>query len=95
VATYRTSVRIIADILVTARDYADGQEGVGITLILHRANLSYNRLVRILQDLVHSGLLEELQMERGNRYRISTRGLEFLSAYGRFEEFALSFGLRL
>ena len=91
---YRTSVKIVADVLSAARDNGSS-EGVGITLLLRRANLSYTRMVRILNDLVGSGLLEELEQERGNRYRISDRGLQFLTAYGRFEDFAKSFGLRL
>lgn len=93
--TYRTQVRIIADVLSTARDYGNGEEGVGVTLLLRKANLSYARLLRILHDLVSSGLMEEIPYERGSRYRINERGLKFLQAYAAFEEFAQSFGLRL
>lgn len=81
--------------MAAACDYSFGDDGVGITAILRRANLPYSRLVRLLRQLVQSGLLEEFSRDLGNRYRISRRGLEFLSAYNRFEEFAVSFGLRL
>jgi len=92
---YRTQVKIIADILSVAGDPEYGNEGVGITTILRKANLSYSRLIKILNDLVSSGLIEEFSNGRNVRYRISDRGLEFLRVYSRFEEFAQSFGLRL
>lgn len=91
---YRTQVKIVADVLSAAMDNGS-RDGVGITLLLRRANVSYTRMVRMLNDLVGSGLLEELEQERGSRYRISDKGLQFLTAYGRFQEFAKSFGLRL
>ncbi len=91
--SYRTQVRIIADVLRTAKDYSD--DGVGITVLLRKANLSYSRLVKIVSTLVTSGLMEEVVMEKTSRYKISNKGVEFLQAYGRFEEFAKSFGLGL
>ena len=91
---YRTQVKIVADVLSAAMDNGTN-EGVGITHLLRRANLSYARMVRILNDLVGSGLLETIEQERGHRYRTSDRGLQFLTAYGRFQDFAKSFGLRL
>ncbi|MBM3897158.1 MAG: transcriptional regulator [Thaumarchaeota archaeon] len=92
-ASYRTQVRIIADVLRTAKD--NGNDGVGITVLLRRANLSYTRLLKIVSTLVASGLMEEVVMEKTSRYKISNKGVEFLQAYGHFEEFARSFGLGL
>lgn len=92
--SYRTQIKIIADVLATARDYS-GDEGVGVSVILRKANLSYSRLVKILDSLVSSGLLEEVEKKRGSKYKISSKGLEFLEVYSKFEEFAQSFGLRL
>ncbi|MCS7115873.1 MAG: winged helix-turn-helix domain-containing protein [Nitrososphaerota archaeon] len=93
--TYRTQIKIIADILTTARDYDNNNEGVGVTILLRKANLSYSRLMKILKELVKSGLMEEVIGDKTSRYRISDRGREFLEVYSRFEEFAQSFGLRL
>jgi len=92
---YRTQVRIIADVLSTARDFGGPAGGVGVTTLLRKANLPYSRLVRMLKDLVSSGLLEQSVQERGNRYKISEKGLRLLEAYSNFEEFARSFGLRI
>jgi len=91
---YRNSLRIVVDILTIARD-SDSEKGVGITTLLRKGNISYSRLTRLLKDLVRCGLIEEINAERGTRYRISDQGRQFLIAYSRFEEFAQSFGLRL
>jgi len=91
---YRNSLRIVVDILTIAKN-SDTEKGVGITTLLRKGNISYSRLSRLLKDLVKCGLIEELNAERGVRYRISDQGRQFLIAYSRFEEFAQSFGLRL
>jgi predicted transcriptional regulator len=91
---YRNSLRIVVDILTIARD-ADSEKGVGITTLLRKGNISYSRLSRLLKDLVRCGLIEEVNAERGVRYRISDQGRQFLIAYSRFEEFVQSFGLHL
>ena len=94
-AQYRTQVRIIADVLCTARDMNTQGEGVGITTLLRKGNMSYTRMTKLLSELVGSGLLEEMNAERISKYRISDKGIEFLGAYSNFENFAQSFGLRL
>jgi len=91
---YRNSLRIVVDILTIAKN-SDTEKGVGITTLLRKGNISYSRLSRLLKDLVKCGLIEEVNAERGVRYRISDQGRQFLIAYSRFEEFAQSFGLRL
>ena len=92
---YRTQVRIIADVLSTARDMNTEGSGVGITMLLRKGNLSYIRMNKLLTELVGSGLLVELSKEKISKYMISPKGLEFLAAYYQFEDFAQSFGLRL
>lgn len=94
-AQYRTQVRIIADVLSTARDLNTEGTGVGVTALLRRANMSYVRLSKLLSELVGSGLLTELNGDKISKYVISQRGMQFLVAYQSFEDFAESFGLRL
>ncbi len=94
-AQYRTQVKIIADVLSTAKDMNTEGTGVGITMLLRRGNLSYSRMTKLLSELVGSGLLEEMKAEKVARYRISPKGIRFLSAYSNFEEFTQSFGLQL
>ena len=94
-AQYRTQVRIIADVLSTARDMNTEGNGVGVTTLLRKGNMSYSRMTKLLSELVGSGLLLELNGEKISKYMISDRGLQFLAAYQHFEDFAQSFGLRL
>jgi predicted transcriptional regulator len=92
---YRTQGKIIADILATARDMNMDGQGVGITTLLRRGNVSYGRMSKLIVDLVGAGLLLEETLEKNARYRISDKGRMFLQAYIQFEDFAQSFGLRL
>ncbi len=94
-AQYRTQVRIIADVLVTARDQNTEGTGVGVTTLLRKGNMSYGRLTKLLSELVGSGLLVELDGEKISKYMISEKGIQFLTHYYAFEDFAQSFGLRL
>jgi predicted transcriptional regulator len=52
-------------------------------------------MTKLLTDLVGAGLLVELDLEKSAKYKISDKGLSFLHAYGQFEDFAQSFGLKL
>ena len=94
-AQYRTQVRIIADVLSTARDLNTEGSGVGVTALLRRGNMSYTRMTKLLSELVGSGLLLELDGEKISKYMISEKGMQFLAAYHSFEDFATTFGLRL
>ncbi len=93
---YRTQVKIIADILKATKEYGYKEEGgAGVTAIIRSANLPYNRLAKILRELVTAGLLDEAAKGKVLKYKISGKGEEFLNAYSQFETFAESFGLRL
>ena len=72
-----------------------GGDGVGITMLLRKGNVSYTRMTKLITDLVGAGLLEELNLEKTAKYKISERGRSFLTAYFQFEDFAQSFGLKL
>jgi predicted transcriptional regulator len=92
---YRTQGKIIADILTTARDMNQDGQGVGITTLLRRGNVSYTRMTKLIVDLVGTGLLLEETMEKNSKYKISDKGRMFLQQYVQFEDFAQSYGLRL
>jgi predicted transcriptional regulator len=90
---YRNGVKIVGDVLSITNDF--GIEGVNITLLLRKANLSYNRLAKLATQLTTAGLLEE-RLEEGKRvYLITERGKEYLKTYHEFESLASSFGLEL
>jgi predicted transcriptional regulator len=94
-AQYRSQVRIIAEVLITARDQNTEGTGVGVTTLLRKGNVSYGRMAKLLSELVVSGLLLELDGEKISKYMISQKGIQFLAAYHSFGDFAQSFGLRL
>ena len=91
---HRKQSRIVADVLVAARDLNHG-DGVAITELLRKCNLSYVRAKPLILTLVGAGLLDERGMERSTRYLISETGVTFLRAWSQFNDFAQSFGLKL
>lgn len=94
-ATYRTHMSIIGDILTTTRDEIPDEAGASVTYLIRKANISYGRISKILETLVQQGLLEQTSSYRACKYKISSRGREFLQAYRGFREFAETFGLRI
>jgi predicted transcriptional regulator len=51
--------------------------------------------MKILSDLVSSGLLEETINGKISKYKLSMKGQHFLLEYNKFHDFATTFGLRL
>lgn len=94
-AQYRTQTRIIADVLAAARDANSAGDGVGITTLLRKGNLSYSRLSKLVSELVGAGLLVEMNEEQTSRYKITQKGISFLRTCNEFQDFAQSFGLNL
>ena len=92
-AAYRTHMKIIGDILSTTRDDRDAEEGASVTFLIRKANVSHVRISKILNNLVTQGLLEQYNSDGACRYKISSSGREFLSAYQTFRQFADNFGL--
>lgn len=92
-ASYRTHVSIIADILSTAKKYSyEGyDDGASVTHLIRTANVPHQRLSTMVNHLTQSGLLYEYS----TKYRISDKGIQFLNAYREFKDFAESFGLRV
>lgn len=92
---YRTHMKIIGDILSTTRDDLQDEDGATVTYLIRKANISHSRISRILKTLVSQGLLEQMDSQGSNKYKISQSGREFLQAYHTFTNFADSFGLNI
>ena len=92
---YRTHMKIIGDILATTRDDLQDEQGATVTYLIRKANISHSRMSRILKTLVSQGLLEQVDAQGSNKYRISQSGREFLQAYYTFTTFADNFGLTI
>ena len=92
---YRTQMKIIGDILSTTRDDLQDEDGATVTYLIRKANISHSRISRILKTLVSQGLLERIDSQGSNKYKISQNGREFLQAYYSFTNFADNFGLSI
>ena len=92
---YRTQIVIVTDILDVAQENTLDNNGASVTHLIRRANISHGRLSKILKNLVSQGLLEQVNSDRANKYKISMSGREFLQAYKTFSEFTSGFGLTI
>ena len=57
--TYRNSMQIMSAVLENV-DYA-GTEGLGITQIIRKSNLSHIRLQKLIENLTGSGLINKIE----------------------------------
>ena len=94
-AEYRTHMKIIGEILSTTQNDLKDENGASVTYLIRKANISHSRISRILKTLVSQGLLEQVESQGSNKYRISQSGRKFLQAYHTFTNFADSFGLSI
>ena len=92
---YRTQIVIVTDILDVAQQDTIEKNGATIPHLIRKANISHGRLSKILKNLVSQGLLEQVNSDRANKYKISMSGREFLQAYRTFSEFTDGFGLTI
>ena len=90
---YRTSMQIVADLLV-ATDQC-GQEGIKTTSLLSKANLSHSRLEKFVSNLTGAGLVNKIEYDGENTFVITEKGRLFLEEYTKFHEFALAYGLEM
>jgi len=87
--TYRSRLKIVLDILKAIEEGEDR-----VTRILLYANLSHERLVKYLDELVEKGLIETVE-GGGKIYRLTEKGYRFLRELERAEKLAEAFGFRL
>jgi predicted transcriptional regulator len=92
-AGYRTSMQIVADLLV-ATDQS-GQEGIKTTTLLTKANLSHSRLSKFLENLTGAELINKIEYDGKNAFVITPKGRQYLESYKQFSDIAGSFGLDL
>lgn len=92
-ATYRTSMQIVADLLTVTEQ--SGQEGIKTTSLLTKANLSHSRLSKFLENLTGSGLVTRIEFDGKNTFVITEKGKQYLESYVKFSNIAESFGLEL
>ncbi len=75
-------------------DYA-GSEGLQITNLIQKANISHSRLQKLIKNLSGSGLINKIEYDNKSTFIITEKGRLFLEEYKKFSGFAESFGLEL
>jgi predicted transcriptional regulator len=89
---YRSKARIYADILNSIMKYG-GKSGP--TRILYGANLSYDRLMRHLGQLIELGLVAEQKDNEETVFKLTDRGRVFVLEFVKVEKFAEAFGISI
>jgi predicted transcriptional regulator len=90
---YRKSTQIVADLLTATEQ--SGQAGIMTTHLLTQANLSHTRLLKLVENLTGSGLINKIEFDGKNTFVITQKGRQYLESYQKFSNFAESFGLEI
>ncbi len=91
--TYRKSLQIVSDLLIATEQ--SGQEGIRTTHLLSKANIPHSRLVKFIENLTGSGLINKIEFDGKNTFVITQKGRQYLESYEKFSNFAESFGLEV
>ena len=90
---YRNSPQIVCDLLTVTQD--SGQNGIAVTVLCQKGNLSHSRLRNFLSRLTGSGLVNQIEYDGKNTFVITEKGRLFLEEYTKFHEFAVAYGLEI
>jgi len=89
---YRSKTRIYADILNSIMKHG-GKSGP--TRILYGANLSYDRLMKHLSQLIELGLVQEEKEGDEVAFKLTDKGRAFVLEFIKVEKFAEAFGITI
>jgi predicted transcriptional regulator len=89
---YRSKTRIYADILNSLLKHG-GKSGP--TRILYGANLSYDRLMKHLSQLIELGLVAEEKEDGETVFKLTDKGRAFILEFVKVEKFAEAFGITI
>lgn len=87
----RSALKIRLDILQAVGDHGASK----VSKIIFLANLSQERSVKYLTELVSLGLLSEERSSVSKSYSLTARGLEFVNQVKQMEVFVAGFGLSI
>jgi len=90
---YRTSMQIVSDLLTVTEQ--SGVNGINVTSLLTKANLSHSRLGKFLNNLTGAGLINRIEFDGKNVFVITSKGRQYLESYKNFQNLADTFGLDL
>lgn len=90
---YRSSPQIIESILAPTQDA--GREGIAITKLMTKSNLSHGRVNEFIDKLTGSGLMNKIEFDGKNTFIITEKGRLYLQEYQKYQNIAQTFGLDL
>ena len=83
---------IIADILGVTMD--GGTQGVIVSAISRRANLSHYAVLEKCQKLIDAGLVNSMKDDRNRLFVITEKGIRFFQEFQRLQSLVQSMNLR-
>jgi len=86
-------MQIVRDLLTVTEE--SGMNGINVTSLLTKANLSHSRLSKFIENLTGAGLMNKIEYDGKNTFVITTKGKQYLETYESFQNLADSFGLDL
>ena len=89
---YRSAMGIIADILDVTMD--GGMQGVMVSAISRRANLSHYAVLEKCQKMIDANLVESMKADRNRLFRITEKGIRFFQELRKFQNATEEFKLR-
>jgi predicted transcriptional regulator len=89
---YRSKIRIYADILNSLLRHGGSS---GATHLLLGANLSHERLMNHLKQLIDLGLVSEETGDNGRVFKLTDKGRAFILEFVKVEKFAEAFGITI
>jgi predicted transcriptional regulator len=90
--TYRSEMGILSDILTVTRE--EGQNGIIISAISRKANLSHYAAVDKCNKLIEAELMEKTTDERNRLFILTEKGRLFFEELERFQNLMKSLKLK-
>ena len=71
-----------------------GREGVIVSAISRKANLSHYAVLDKCQNLIDAGLVNSVKYERNRKYMVTENGIHFVQVFQKFQSLVESMNLR-
>ena len=89
---YRSEMGIMGDILDVTMN--GGQQGVIVSAISRRANLSHYAVLDKCEKLINAGLVETIRIGTNRKFMITEKGLKVFDEFKNFQNLLESLELR-
>src|SRR5689334_17895461 len=89
---HRSTLSITRDVLQACMDA--GIDGILISKISQKANLSYSTTISCCQKLINANLLRSIKSERNHIFAITEKGIRFFREFQKFHEIVREINIR-